>query len=69
MAAALTGPLARGDVATVRRHLDALAEEPVLAALYRALGRELLALRLAHPPAAAAELRGMLDAEPGEGAT
>ena len=65
LAAALTGPLARGDVATVRRHLDALAEDPRLAALYRALGRELLALGLAHPPAVAAELRALLGGEPG----
>lgn len=44
---ALTGPVARGDVATVERHLralDALAERPELAALYRALARELLTL-------------------------
>jgi predicted short-subunit dehydrogenase-like oxidoreductase (DUF2520 family) len=61
---ALTGPLVRGDVATVRGHLDALAGEPGLAALYRALGRELLALGLAHRPAAAAELRALLDEEP-----
>lgn len=48
---ALTGPIARGDTATVARHLAALAEkEPDLLPAYRALGRE--ALRLApdrHP--------------------
>jgi predicted short-subunit dehydrogenase-like oxidoreductase (DUF2520 family) len=37
---ALTGPLARGDSATVRKHLEALPAEE--AALYRALGRAAL---------------------------
>jgi predicted short-subunit dehydrogenase-like oxidoreductase (DUF2520 family) len=37
---ALTGPVARGDSATVRKHLDALPSEE--AALYRALGRAAL---------------------------
>ena len=38
--AALTGPIARGDVGTVARHLAALAEKaPDLLPLYRALGR------------------------------
>ena len=36
--AALTGPIARGDVATVGRHVEALAGQPNLEALYRALG-------------------------------
>src|SRR4051794_9246279 len=35
----LTGPVARGDAPTVESHLDALAGEPALAALYRALAR------------------------------
>jgi predicted short-subunit dehydrogenase-like oxidoreductase (DUF2520 family) len=39
---ALTGPVARGDVATVEAHLAALARDPALAALYRELGAELL---------------------------
>ena len=34
---ALTGPIARGDVETVRRHLAALAAEPETRALYAAL--------------------------------
>ena len=34
---ALTGPIARGDAATVRKHLDALASEPATRALYAAL--------------------------------
>jgi predicted short-subunit dehydrogenase-like oxidoreductase (DUF2520 family) len=56
-AAALTGPVRRGDEATVRRHLAALGPED--RALYRALG--LLALRIAREaglgdgPAAAVE--------------
>jgi predicted short-subunit dehydrogenase-like oxidoreductase (DUF2520 family) len=37
---ALTGPVARGDRATIERHLDALPDEE--AALYRALGRAAL---------------------------
>ncbi|HEY3359211.1 MAG TPA: DUF2520 domain-containing protein [Polyangia bacterium] len=37
--AALTGPLARGDAETVRRHLDAIARDaPEVLALYRACG-------------------------------
>jgi predicted short-subunit dehydrogenase-like oxidoreductase (DUF2520 family) len=37
---ALTGPIARGDITTVQRHLDALAaQQPETAALYRDLGR------------------------------
>lgn len=40
--AALTGPVARGDQATIRRHLDALTQDD--AALYRALGRAALEL-------------------------
>lgn len=35
--AALTGPVVRGDVETVARHLRALAGDPVLDAVYRAL--------------------------------
>lgn len=40
--AALTGPVARGDAATVRRHVDALTQDD--AVLYRALGRAALEL-------------------------
>ncbi len=35
----LTGPVRRGDSATIQRHLDALREHPELAQLYRALAR------------------------------
>src|SRR3989449_8131266 len=40
--AALTGPVARGDAATIRRHLEALTHDD--AVLYRALGRASLEL-------------------------
>lgn len=46
LAEALTGPVARGDVTTVARHLDALAADPALGELYRRLGEALLALPL-----------------------
>lgn len=39
---ALTGPIARGDVATVRRHLRALREYPETREVYLALGRQAL---------------------------
>jgi predicted short-subunit dehydrogenase-like oxidoreductase (DUF2520 family) len=42
--AALTGPVARGDVETVRAHLEALADAPEVLELYRALSREALPL-------------------------
>ena len=44
-AAALTGPIVRGDSDTVQAHLSMLASDPELAAAYRILGR--LTLRLA----------------------
>jgi len=55
---ALTGPVARGDVATVRAHLDALS--PGEQRAYRALADE--ARRLARPHDSA--LRETLEAEP-----
>lgn len=42
---ALTGPIARGDVNTIKKHLACLDSEEV--SLYRALGRKTLALALA----------------------
>ena len=58
-AAALTGPIVRGDVATVRAHLAVLP--PELQDLYRALGRAALThARL--PDQAARELRSLLGA-------
>jgi predicted short-subunit dehydrogenase-like oxidoreductase (DUF2520 family) len=50
-----TGPIARGDAATVAAHMDAVG--PELAPLYRALGRATLPLV---SPAAAAAVRGVL---------
>jgi len=43
---ALTGPIARGDAATVEGHLRALDADPALASLYRRLGAALLELDL-----------------------
>ncbi len=55
---ALTGPVARGDVETVRQHLAALAAQPALRELYRQLSLQLLTLQ---PDEARAErLRGAL---------
>lgn len=60
VAEALTGPVARGDVATVRRHLEALAADSSLAALYRELSAELLRLPLRHRANVLNELRRLL---------
>jgi predicted short-subunit dehydrogenase-like oxidoreductase (DUF2520 family) len=57
---ALTGPVARGDVETVRRHLGSLEAEPELRALYRLLAGELLRLELGHSSEAASALRELL---------
>lgn len=53
----LTGPIRRGDVQTVQRHLAALAVRPETAELYRALGRATVALAqsIDGPEAPAAE--------------
>jgi len=40
---ALTGPVVRGDVETVRRHIEALEVRPAILEVYRALGRRVLA--------------------------
>ena len=42
--AALTGPVARGDVETVRAHLAALADAPEVLEVYRVLSREAIPL-------------------------
>lgn len=56
----LTGPVERGDVGTVRRHLEALP--PDRRPLYRQLARELLAVVQDRLPAGRSrELRTMLD--------
>ena len=70
--AALTGPIRRGDAATVERHLAALEGRPELAALYRALGRRAVALARGAPEPASAESLDAVDAllhEPGEDST
>jgi len=46
LSAALTGPIARGDAATIARHIAALADAPELQQLYQRLGAALLALPL-----------------------
>lgn len=58
--AALTGPVARGDVETVRRHLAALEAWPDLEALYLELARALLRLPLDLPPARREALSALL---------
>lgn len=62
-AAALTGPVVRGDVGTVATHLEALAADvPELSAAYRDLARVLLGrVRAELSPSAAAELDALLD--------
>ena len=41
---ALTGPILRGDVATVGEHLEALGGDPAALEIYRVLGRRILGL-------------------------
>jgi predicted short-subunit dehydrogenase-like oxidoreductase (DUF2520 family) len=56
---ALTGPVARGDAATVGRHLDALDDEPLVREAYAALSR--LALELAGPTLAPSALAALAE--------
>jgi predicted short-subunit dehydrogenase-like oxidoreductase (DUF2520 family) len=62
---ALTGPIMRGDVQTVRGHLEAMASRaPELLPLYRALARHTVQVALDRgtlPPAAAEEIRRVTD--------
>jgi predicted short-subunit dehydrogenase-like oxidoreductase (DUF2520 family) len=62
-AEALTGPIVRGDVETVRRHLAALTADPELLSLYRALSRAAatLAREAGADKARLAEIEGLLD--------
>lgn len=62
-AQALTGPVVRGDIETVRAHLAALGETPEILELYRALSREALPIagEAGLDAARAEELRGVLD--------
>lgn len=44
----LTGPIARGDLDTIRKHLDALGKRaPTIVGLYKALGMETISIALA----------------------
>jgi len=68
LASALTGPVPRGDVGTIRAHLDALAAAPELRDLYRRLGTELLRITTQPAdPATRLELIRLLG-EPGDNA-
>jgi len=62
---ALTGPIARGDVGTVRKHLDALDQTaPSVVTAYRELGLQTVAVALAKgkiDEARAKEMRTLLD--------
>jgi predicted short-subunit dehydrogenase-like oxidoreductase (DUF2520 family) len=62
-AMALTGPVSRGDVDTVRAHVAALAPFPELLAIYRVLTREALPLAVARgvDPARVDALRRAVD--------
>lgn len=64
VAQSLTGPVARGDVATVRGHLEAIGSHvPHLLPVYKALGREAVEIALARgslTPEQADQLLGML---------
>ena len=63
----LTGPVRRGDVATVQRHLDAVRDRPELAEIYRALARRAVEIasridgRDAPDRAGLAAIRALLD--------
>jgi predicted short-subunit dehydrogenase-like oxidoreductase (DUF2520 family) len=61
---ALTGPLLRGDLGTLERHLHALAHDPEIAKLYRALALQLLRLPLPLDAETRERLARLLDAEP-----
>jgi len=50
---ALTGPAARGDLGTIERHLAALAGDPELQRLYRALADRAMKLAAKNKEAAA----------------
>lgn len=63
-AAALTGPIERGDAGTVRRHLDALAQDPLTRELYRVLSLRAMAVAARkHPERDSSELELLLSAE------
>jgi predicted short-subunit dehydrogenase-like oxidoreductase (DUF2520 family) len=62
-AGALSGPISRGDVSTVKRHLSALGRFPSARALYRILGAEALRLvpKKKLPPGKIRTLRKLLE--------
>ncbi|MDD9942192.1 MAG: DUF2520 domain-containing protein [Myxococcales bacterium] len=62
---ALTGPVARGDIATVQAQLQTLASDPELATLYRMLAIELLSLGLPSSGAQQRQLLAALEQEQG----
>lgn len=59
---ALTGPIARGDIYTVREHLIALRSDPAARQTYKALGRQTLRLATARglPPGTVRALKRLL---------
>ncbi len=61
LAEALTGPVARGDVETVRQHLESLVAEPELRALYQQLASVLLRLDLGHASDVTQSFQALLD--------
>jgi predicted short-subunit dehydrogenase-like oxidoreductase (DUF2520 family) len=60
---ALTGPVSRGDIATVREHLDALQGDPGTLEVYRVLGRQALcmAAKRGLPPRRVRALKRLLE--------
>jgi len=68
----LTGPVERGDVASVERHLESLAARaPALVELYRLVGREVLRIALSKGPLdadAVARLEALFAGRPTNGA-
>ena len=56
-AAVLTGPIARGDAATVRAHLEALDGDELVVAVYRTLSSAAVNLLARDPAADTARLR------------
>ena len=60
---ALTGPVVRGDVATVRKHLEALESDPAAREVYTVLGKQILRLaaRQGLPAARVRALKRLLE--------
>lgn len=66
-AAVLTGPVARGDMATVRAHLQALRGDPTASAVYELLSRAAAGLVPQRPLVDHADLGGDREGERGAG--